>query len=139
MNPFFQVSFAFHDTPLPELSFPELAGRVEYFANDSAKFDLNVTGIRVPQDPIDGVPGGYVLEWEYNTDLYQAPEIALLARAYVSVSEAVAADPLVPLSVLTAAARGEWKGVAGTDRAHPSVRGPSAVRRVRLNSISEAQ
>jgi amino acid adenylation domain-containing protein len=126
INPFFQVSFAFHDTPLPELSFPALAGRVEYFSNDSAKFDLNVTGIRAPQDPIDGTAGGYVLEWEYNTDIYRPEDIALLARAYRRVAEAVAENPLAPVSALVALAR------AARGEAARRVPGPAGAHRRRL-------
>ncbi|MEU1394437.1 MULTISPECIES: condensation domain-containing protein, partial [unclassified Nonomuraea] len=118
-NPLFQVSFAFHDTPLPTLEFPGLAGRVEYLAGESAKFDLNVTGIREPADPIDGREGGYVLEWEYSTDLYRAGEIRRLIRAYRTILDQIMERPDARVDELVAEAHRLDRQRAAVVRADP--------------------
>ncbi|MEV6105615.1 amino acid adenylation domain-containing protein [Streptomyces sp. NPDC051940] len=99
-NPFFQVSFAFHDTPLPDLDMGEVTGRIEYHIGESAKFDLNITGIRRPPDPFDHKDGGYVLEWEYNADLYRRSEIKRLVHAYAGLLEHIVRHPGSRLSDL---------------------------------------
>ncbi|MET9344931.1 condensation domain-containing protein, partial [Nonomuraea sp. NPDC003804] len=118
-NPLFQVSFAFHDTPLPTLEFPGLVGRVEYLAGESAKFDLNVTGIREPADPIDGREGGYVLEWEYSTDLYRAGEIRRLIRAYQTILDQITKRPDASVGELVAEVHRLDRQRAAVVRANP--------------------
>ncbi|HSR69774.1 MAG TPA: amino acid adenylation domain-containing protein, partial [Acidobacteriota bacterium] len=103
-NPLFQVMFSFHDAPMPDLNLPRLKGRFEYPHNDTAKFDLNVIVTpraeqrvgRKPQDEDQSV----LLEWEYNTALFEEGTVAGWIAHYRQLLESACRDPRQRLSQL---------------------------------------
>ena len=92
-SPLFQVMFVLQNTPPPKganLS----ALRIEPVeAKDaSAKFDLSL--VMAESD------SGLVLEFEYNTDLFDASTIAAMRDTLIRLMQAIAAQPKTPLSRL---------------------------------------
>jgi amino acid adenylation domain-containing protein len=97
-NPLFQVSFSFHDSPMPTLTLSDLSVSVlEGLSNGSAKFDLNVVAIprfeqsvgRGELPPSEGV----LLLFEYCTDLFESDTIEWLARRYLRMIAEAVSDP----------------------------------------------
>ena len=113
-NPIAQISFSFHDSPMPELSWPGVSGRLVERGNQTAKFDLNL--IVVPQAeqragsrPADDRDRLFML-WEYNTDLFDEQTVGRVADHYQEFLRAAIDAPDAPasaLSVLPPAERSE--------------------------------
>jgi len=112
--PVFQVVFAFHDAPHPELELPGLELTSLEAHNRSAKFDLLMRGMPraeqraglAPRDDASDI----VLAVEYATDLFDPTTVLRLCRHYRSLLAAVAADPgrrLAELPLLSAAERAQ--------------------------------
>ncbi|MBV9788527.1 MAG: amino acid adenylation domain-containing protein, partial [Chloroflexi bacterium] len=103
-NPIFQVMFSFHDAAMPDLDFPDLVADLHYAHNRSAKFDLNVIVIpqaeqrigRSRRDNDDDI----MIEWEYNTDLFDESTIVRLVEHYQTLLRAIVAEPTTRLSTL---------------------------------------
>ena len=110
-NPLFQVMFAFHDSPVPELKFSGLTGTIEYRQNDSAKFDLNVVVIPRAEQLMSRASQGEGAEvamiWEYDTALFDASTIARMAGHYHTLLESIVANPQQPISALPILAQPE--------------------------------
>ncbi len=106
-NPIFQVMFSFHDNPVPDLSFEDgLVGEVEYTHNGSAKFDLNLIVIPRSEQRVGRAHSAedetdVIVEWEYNTDLFDEETIRRLALHYRHLLEAAVSDPERPISRLS--------------------------------------
>jgi amino acid adenylation domain-containing protein len=101
-NPLFQVVFSFHDAPVPEIRMAGLTGEIDYIANDSAKFDLNV--IIIPraeqlagQEAIE-LPKETTIIWEYDADLFDLATIERMAGHYQVLLNAFAHDPHLHIS-----------------------------------------
>ncbi|HJT56849.1 MAG TPA: amino acid adenylation domain-containing protein, partial [Ktedonobacteraceae bacterium] len=98
-NPLFQVVFAFHDSPLPELEWPGMEVELlEAINNGSAKFDLNLTVIprseqRVGQGSSRVLPGGITMIWEYSTDLFEEDTISRMIEHYQTLAKHVVMEP----------------------------------------------
>ena len=104
-NPLFQVMFAFHDSPLPDLELPGLAIELtEGLSNGSAKFDLNITVIPRSEQRVGRSSGaganGITMIWEYSTDLFDAATIKRMLGHYQSLLEGIVAHPEQRLSGL---------------------------------------
>ncbi|MFC6879073.1 MULTISPECIES: non-ribosomal peptide synthetase [Actinomadura] len=113
-HPLCQVSFAFHDAPMPPLRMPGLDVRVTPgIANGTAKFDLNVIAIPAAEQAVGqdgpGGPGGpghaepsgaVEFIWEYDRDLFDARTIARAAELYRRLLDAVTGDPEARVSEL---------------------------------------
>ncbi|MEW6732927.1 MAG: amino acid adenylation domain-containing protein, partial [Acidobacteriota bacterium] len=97
-NPVFQVAFAFHDTPLPELTLPELTVHLtEGLSNRSAKFDLDI--IAIPRSNIEENLAMTLL-WTYSTDLFEATTIARMADYFHTLLTGIVADSYQSISSL---------------------------------------
>ncbi|MEA2562142.1 MAG: hypothetical protein QOH06_3646 [Acidobacteriota bacterium] len=113
--PIFQVLFAFHDAPYPELRLPGLAVTELPTHNLSAKFDLVVITMPGPQGG-----GGIRAHVEYATDLFDRPTIERL-WSHLEILLGAVADgcdaPLAELPLLGAAERSqlliEWNDARG--------------------------
>ena len=112
-NPLFQVMFAFHDSPLPDLKLPGVSIHLlEALSNGSAKFDLNVIVIPRAEQRIGPRAGedvhGITMLWEYSTDLFDEVIIRRMIGHYQRLLEGIVADPeqrLVDLPLLSEAER----------------------------------
>jgi non-ribosomal peptide synthetase component F len=97
-NPLFQVTFNFHDAPMPNLELPELSVQLlEGLSNGSAKFDLSVIAIPRAEQHV-GINQRVQTEsitflWEYNTDLFEEATIQRLLSHYQRVLEGIVAHP----------------------------------------------
>ncbi|MCT1549645.1 non-ribosomal peptide synthetase [Brevibacterium casei] len=105
-NPLVQVSFSFHDSPIPDLVWPArddvVRGRITELNNDSAKFDMNIVVIpRAEQRRGRGAPEAgdeLAILWEYNTDLFDKRDIQSMIDHYLGVLDRLVelpADSLV--------------------------------------------
>ncbi|HEY0734321.1 MAG TPA: amino acid adenylation domain-containing protein, partial [Herpetosiphonaceae bacterium] len=100
-NPLFQVMFSFHDSPMPHMDLPEVAGTIRYPHNRSAKFDLNI--VVMPQADQGRLQQGLerdsqiMMEWEYNTDLFDHGTIARMIEHYQTLLLGAIAAPEQPL------------------------------------------
>jgi amino acid adenylation domain-containing protein len=104
-NPVYQVSFSFHDSPLPRLHLPNLVIDVdEGTPLGSAKFDLNVIAIPRTQRRItDRIPhqeAGLKFIWEYNSDLFDESTMCRMFRHYEHLVRSVVAAPCSKISQL---------------------------------------
>ncbi len=105
-NPIVQISFNFHDSAMPALTFtPDLKGRLhEGVSNGTAKFDLNVIAIpRVEQrvgTGSDPESEGVLMNWEYNADLFDATSIERLYAHYCTLLEGIVQNPRAPIAEL---------------------------------------
>ncbi|MEM7351462.1 MAG: amino acid adenylation domain-containing protein, partial [Acidobacteriota bacterium] len=95
-NPLFQVMFSFHDSPVPDVDFGGLTGKVQERHNGSAKNDLNIIVIpraeqRIGRERRAG-DEAITLIWEFNTDLFDRTTAGRMLRQYqVLLSSAAAA------------------------------------------------
>ncbi|HEY0603647.1 MAG TPA: amino acid adenylation domain-containing protein, partial [Herpetosiphonaceae bacterium] len=100
-NPLFQVMFSFHDSPMPHMDLPEVTGTIRYPHNRSAKFDLNI--VVMPQADQGRLQQGLerdsqiMMEWEYNTDLFDRDTIARMIEHYQTLLLGAIAAPEQPL------------------------------------------
>ncbi|KYC42721.1 non-ribosomal peptide synthetase [Scytonema hofmannii PCC 7110] len=97
-NPLFQVMFSFHDSPMPNLSFPGLNISLhEPIGNKSSKFDLDFLVIpRYEQSVQNGSKTGakgITLVLEYNSDLFDAATIQRMLEQYQKLLEEILANP----------------------------------------------
>ncbi|HEY0605743.1 MAG TPA: amino acid adenylation domain-containing protein, partial [Herpetosiphonaceae bacterium] len=103
-NPIFQVMFSFHDAAMPDLDFPDLIADLHYAHNRSAKFDLNVIVIPLAEQRIGrerrANDDDIMIEWEYNTDLFDESTIVRLVEHYQTLLRAIVADPAARLAEL---------------------------------------
>ncbi|MDF5723732.1 MAG: amino acid adenylation domain-containing protein [Rhizonema sp. PD37] len=112
-NPLFQVMFSYHDTPLPNLSLPDLDISPNVaLSNKSTKFDLDV--VVIPNSQQYARDSGITVIWEYNTDLFDAATIQQMVEQYQTLLEGIIANPeqhLGELPLLTQAQQqllAEW-------------------------------
>ncbi|WP_157721700.1 amino acid adenylation domain-containing protein [Tumebacillus avium] len=99
-NPLMQVMFSMHDTPMPELEIPGVEMFIhEGLNNGSAKFDMNIMviprhskrlGVRGKGDLKDE---GITVNWEYNSDLWEADTIDHMIQNWINLLAGVIADP----------------------------------------------
>ncbi|HEX9733976.1 MAG TPA: non-ribosomal peptide synthase/polyketide synthase [Thermoanaerobaculia bacterium] len=127
-NPLFQLTFSFHDSPLPPLALPDLElEAVDVLPNGSARFDLGVIAIPHREQRVGlargprSAPGGIDLAWTYSTDLFDASTIARAAGHYRRLLEGALRDPgarICELPLLAPAQRHqilrEWNDRAAT-------------------------
>jgi amino acid adenylation domain-containing protein len=101
-NPLFQVIFAFHDSPLPNLELPDLSlGLREGLHNGSAKFDLGVIVIpRGEQSPGKKGENGMTLIWEYKSELFTRETMRQMARCYQHLLHSIVEGPARPVADL---------------------------------------
>jgi amino acid adenylation domain-containing protein len=121
-NPIVQVCFSFHDSPVPELDWPGVRGRLVEQSNCSAKFDLNVVVVpQAEQRRTHAARAGHdelAMIWQYNTDLFPAAAIDRMIEHYQQLLRSVAARPgatVGGLEMLTASERHDrarWQGPA---------------------------
>lgn len=103
-NPIVQTCFSFHDSPVPELAWPDVTGRIVVRDNRTAKFDLSV--IIVPRaeqragrrsardsDPLTVI-------WEYNTDLLDDSSVDRMIGHYETVLRTIIDSPQTLISQL---------------------------------------
>ncbi|MBP0020803.1 MAG: amino acid adenylation domain-containing protein [Cyanobacteria bacterium SBLK] len=98
-NPLFQVMFSFHDSPLSDLTLPELELELyEAISNQSAKFDLDV--VVIPRSEQRVGPGtasdgskGITMVWEFNGDIFDAATIERMMGHYQTLLENIIAQP----------------------------------------------
>jgi amino acid adenylation domain-containing protein len=79
--PIYQVSFSFHDAPMPEPDFGGLRVELEEAQNNgSAKFDLQVVVIPRAEQGLGS--DEVVVVWEYCTDLFRRDTVLRMAEHY---------------------------------------------------------
>jgi amino acid adenylation domain-containing protein len=91
-TPLFQVMFALDDALVPSVELPELTVSSYAVEIGTAKFDLTLS--------MENTADGLVGEWEYNADLFDEVTIARMARHFQTLLEAIAANPIQPISQL---------------------------------------
>ena len=89
-SPFCGVLFNFHDAPLPSLQVGGTSVELtELIDNHSAKFDLNLIVIPLSEQRVGAPPGkgedGISVNWEYNTDLFDAATIGRMTDHYQEI------------------------------------------------------
>ncbi|AUG80425.1 hypothetical protein CFP65_5734 [Kitasatospora sp. MMS16-BH015] len=89
-SPFFQVMYVWQQATAdrPALPIEPLAGS----GQRGAPYDLVLA--------VQETGGRYVCTWTYNLDLFEPATVARLAEGFLSLLEAVAADPARPVSAL---------------------------------------
>ena len=90
--PLFQVDFLLQNEPLSQLELIGLTNRPLLTENATAKFDLTL-GMENTNTGLRGV-------WEYNTDLFERSTIERLAGNFVTLLEAIVANPQQQISQL---------------------------------------
>jgi amino acid adenylation domain-containing protein len=105
-NPLFQVMFSFMDTPTADLRLPGLELYLEPSHNRSSKFDLNI--VVVPPVPPDqeregtgGDDGETLVEWEYNTDIFDDSTMDRMLKHYTRLLEEIINYPGREISALS--------------------------------------
>ncbi|MEH2193291.1 MAG: non-ribosomal peptide synthase/polyketide synthase, partial [Nostoc sp.] len=90
--PLFQVDFLLQNDPLSEVELTGLNVSSLPIESATAKFDLTLA--------MAIAPTGMVGVWEYNTDLFDASTIARMAGHFVTLLEAIVANPQQQISQL---------------------------------------
>jgi mycobactin peptide synthetase MbtE len=120
VNPVFQLTFNFHDSPFPALDFPDLRVALEEGTdNGAAKFGLHVVVVRRMEKrvfPVQNAEEEMELHWHVNTSIFDETEARLQSQQFLAVLEAALRNPDLPLESLTAAVKA---GEAGFDRTPP--------------------
>jgi amino acid adenylation domain-containing protein len=94
-TPLFQVIFSFMDTPTEDLRLPGLELRLEESHNRSSKFDINVVVV-----PPEDETGETLVEWEYNTDIFDDETADRMITHYTRLLEEILHTPGKKLSAL---------------------------------------
>ncbi|MBE7246647.1 MAG: AMP-binding protein, partial [Actinomycetospora chiangmaiensis] len=94
-HPLFQVMLAFQNNARASFALPGLTATPQPLSGTVAKFDLSFA--LWERRGADGSPEGILGRIEYASDLFDASSVAALARRFVRLLEAVAADPEVRL------------------------------------------
>ncbi len=124
-NPLFQVMFTFMDIPGGELRLPGLELELLPAHNRSAKFDINVVVVPPPEHAEQefGESREILVEWEYNTDIFDAPSIARMVSHYKRLLEGVLAQPETNIATLPLLSDAEIKRILfefnDTERTYP--------------------
>ena len=84
-TPLFQVAFVFQNAPMSQVEMTGLTISDLPTENATAKFDLTLA--------IANTATGLVGAWEYNTDLFDASTIERLSGHFVTMLEAIVANP----------------------------------------------
>ncbi len=90
-HPVFQTVLSFQNIEPPRMALPGLTVEALGTGELSAKFDLQVTV--EPRDDVTGERGGMAIAFTYATDLFDCETVAGFARRFVTILDAVAADP----------------------------------------------
>jgi len=103
VNPLFQTTFNFHNSPvfIPEI--PELELQLEEaLGNGAAKFDLGVIVIPATTQRLRLNPewdkDAVTMLWEYNTDLFNESTIRRTVKHYEKILESMIGNPLQKLT-----------------------------------------
>ncbi|MFL5357547.1 amino acid adenylation domain-containing protein, partial [Archangium sp.] len=125
LHPLFQVDFSFHDSPMPVFELPGgVRGRLGYSQFESAKFDLTLTVIPLQEgaEPAydSAIESGF-MNWEFNTDIFDAATIERLSRHYFTLLESALAHPERRLRELSLLSEPERQQLLreGNDTARP--------------------
>jgi non-ribosomal peptide synthetase component F len=84
--------FALDDALVPSVELPDLTASSYSVEIGTAKFDLTLS--------MENTADGLVGEWEYNADLFDEVTIARMAGHFQTLLEAIAANPIQPISEL---------------------------------------
>ncbi|MFZ3492030.1 non-ribosomal peptide synthetase [Streptomyces sp. 5.8] len=106
-NPLFSVMFSTHDTPLPEIDLSELeVSLFEGYNTGTTRFDLDV--VLLPDDRrtvgVRRGGAGMTLVWDYDRDLFDEADVALLAGRFLDLLRGYIEDPTAVLASLAPAA-----------------------------------
>ncbi|QLE40077.1 amino acid adenylation domain-containing protein [Nostoc sp. C052] len=99
-TPLFQVMFVLENAPISQLELTGLNVSPLKLESTTAKFDLTLA--------MENTATGLVGVWQYNTDLFDAGTIARMAGHFVTMLEAIVANPseqIAQLPLLTAVER----------------------------------
>jgi acyl carrier protein len=99
-TPVFQVLFGFMDTPTENLELPGLELILEETHNRSSKFDLNIVVVPPVEQSIEEGDGEILVEWEYNSDLFDEDTIDDMSSHYKQLLEETTNNPVLPISEL---------------------------------------
>ncbi|MBW4594951.1 MAG: amino acid adenylation domain-containing protein [Brasilonema angustatum HA4187-MV1] len=91
-TPLFQVAFVLQNAPMSEVELTGLTISDLPIENATAKFDLTLA--------MGNTASGLVGVWEYSTDLFDASTIERMAGHFVTLLEAIVANPQLPISQL---------------------------------------
>ena len=91
-TPLFQVMFALDNALVPFVELPDLTASSYSLEIGTAKFDLTLS----MENTVDGLVG----VWEYNADLFDEVTIARIAGHFQTLLEAIAVNPIQPISEL---------------------------------------
>ncbi|MFB2880052.1 non-ribosomal peptide synthase/polyketide synthase, partial [Floridanema aerugineum] len=91
-SPLFQVMFALQNAPVSLVDLDGLKLTTVEVENPIAKFDLGLG--------MESTPNGLVGWWEYNTDLFNGNTIERMTGHFVTLLEAIVANPQTPISRL---------------------------------------
>ncbi len=95
-NPLFQIMYNFHDSAVPDLEFGDLQARFRVYDNHSAKVDINVIVIPRAEQRVGLTErendNHAVIQWEYNTDLFDRATILRMIDHYFRLLRGVAAE-----------------------------------------------
>ena len=83
-SPLFQVMFILQNFRRPSFTLPDLTIKLLEFDQGTSRFDITVEAMEKD--------GELVLDWEYNTDLFDASTIERMQRHYRHLLEQVTAD-----------------------------------------------
>jgi amino acid adenylation domain-containing protein len=101
--PIFQVMFSFMDTPTQELRLPGMELHLEEFHNRSSKFDINLVVVP-PQEQAGDQTGGQgdtLIEWEYNTDIFDDETTDRMIKHYTRLLEEIIMKSKEKISALS--------------------------------------
>ena len=92
-SPIFQVMFVFQNLPMERLELPGITLQPFEAKPDVSKFDISFIASESPD--------GLMVEWEYNTDLFEATTIRRMMNHFQKLLEEAVADPQKPIHRLS--------------------------------------
>jgi amino acid adenylation domain-containing protein len=115
-NPFTQVLFGLQNAPGRPLELDGLDIERVAFDASATKMDLRLN--------VTAVPGGSRLSWGYRTELFERGDIERINRHYVTILQAVAADPTRRIDDLPLLGTAEREEVLAAGRGGPLAERP---------------
>jgi amino acid adenylation domain-containing protein len=101
-TPVFQVMFILQNTPIQVMQLPSLKISPIYLENGTAKYDLTLTVVDMPET-------GMSCFFEYNTDLFEPGTILRMMGHYQAILEAVCANPALRIDEIPLLSPAEYQ------------------------------
>lgn len=123
VNPLFQTTFNFHNSPISVPEIPELKLKLqEALGNGAAKFDLGVIVIPASAQRLRLNPEwerhALTMLWEYSTDLFEETTVRRMIAHYQQILRSMMANPQQSIGAVSLLTEKDWQTLVDWNKTH---------------------